>query len=153
MFSGPRAIFDSLTEPLAAMGNPFYVGAEAGQGQAMKLLNNYLSATAMAATSEAISFGLSAGLDPSLMVEILNASSGQNTATADKFPNRIIPGKYDAGFTNTLLKKDLKLYLAGVQKSGTPRRLGENLVALWRDFHAAQSDADFTRIFPFVKDQ
>jgi 3-hydroxyisobutyrate dehydrogenase-like beta-hydroxyacid dehydrogenase len=153
MFSGPRAIFDSLTEPLAAMGNPFYVGAEAGQGQAMKLLNNYLSATAMAATSEAISFGLSAGLDPSLMVEILNASSGQNTATADKFPNRIIPGKYDAGFTNTLLKKDLKLYLAGVQKSGTPRRLGENLVALWRDFHAAQPDADFTRIFPFVKDQ
>jgi 3-hydroxyisobutyrate dehydrogenase-like beta-hydroxyacid dehydrogenase len=85
------------------------------------------------------------------MIEILNASSGQNTATKDKFPNRIIPDKYDAGFTNTLLLKDLGLYLDGVTEAGTPRRLGENLVALWRDFHGAEPDADFTRIFPFVK--
>ncbi len=151
MFAGPAETFENLAEPLQAMGKPFYVGSEAGQGQAMKLLNNYLSASAMAATSEAISFGVSVGLEPSLMVEILNASSGQNTATGDKFPNRIIPGKYDSGFTNTLMTKDLELYLAGVQQAGTGRRLSENLVALWRDFLTTEPDGDFTRIYPFVK--
>ena len=151
MFAGPAELFEALAEPLQAIGKPFLVGGQAGQGQAMKLLNNYLSATAMAATSEAIAFGVEQGLDPTLMVEILNASSGQNTATGDKFPNRIIPGKYDAGFTNTLMTKDLELYLAGGQGAGSAKRLSEPLVGLWRDFLAAEPDGDFTRIYPFVK--
>src|SRR5215510_3631691 len=69
------------------------------QGLAVKLLNNYLSATALAATSEAIAFGTQLGIDMKVILDIDNASSGRNSATDDKFPRRIIAGKYDAGFT------------------------------------------------------
>ena len=61
----------------------------------------------MAATSEAVAFGVQQGLDMGTMLDVLNVSSGQNTATSDKFPNRILTGTYDAGFTAKLLLKDM----------------------------------------------
>ncbi|MCS5606171.1 MAG: NAD(P)-binding domain-containing protein, partial [Alphaproteobacteria bacterium] len=89
MFAGPREDFEALSYVLNAMSkNLFHVGTEPGQAQAMKLLNNYLSGLALTATSEAISFGLTQGLEMSTMLDVLNASSGQNTATSDKFPKR-----------------------------------------------------------------
>ena len=133
--------------------NVFYIGPEPGQGQAMKILNNFLSATAMAATSEAISFGVAEGLDPQLMIDVLNASSGQNTATSDKFPNRIIPEKYDAGFTNILLDKDIGLYLEAVKRAGTADRIGDKVIDVWRRFLDAEPGADLTRIYPFIRDK
>ena len=66
-------------------------------GQALKLLNNFLSATALAATSEAIAFGLGLGLDMATMLEVLNASSGQSAATTDKFPNHVLTGPTPPG--------------------------------------------------------
>ena len=79
--------------------------------QALKLANNFLSATALAATSEAVAFGLSVGLEMGVMLDVLNVSSGQSAATTDKFPNHVLTGRYAAGFTNTLMAKDLQLYL------------------------------------------
>ena len=67
-------------------------------GQALKLANNFLSATALAATSEAIAFGRSLGLDMATMLEVLNGSSGQSAATSDKFPVQILTERYAAGF-------------------------------------------------------
>jgi len=129
------------------------LGPEPGQGQAMKILNNFLSATAMAATSEAISFGVAEGLDPSLMVDVLNASSGQNTATSDKFPNRILTETYDAEFLNTLYLKDISLYVENVGQADTADTISRNLLPIWQRFTAAEPGADFTRIFPFVRDK
>ncbi|MDP6343594.1 MAG: NAD(P)-dependent oxidoreductase, partial [Alphaproteobacteria bacterium] len=120
MFAGEAADFERLSPVLTAMSkNPFHVGTEAGQGQAMKLLNNYLSGLALTATSEAIAFGLTQGLDMRTMLDVLNTSSGQNTATADKFPNRILPETYDAQFLNTLYLKDLTLFVENVAGAGT----------------------------------
>ena len=65
----------------------------------MKLCNNFLSATAMAATSEAMVMGVKAGLDPRIMLDVINAGSGRNTATEDKFPKRVLPRTFDLGFT------------------------------------------------------
>ena len=79
--------------------------------QALKLANNFLSATALAATSEAVVFGLSVGLDMATMLEVIDASSGQSAATRDKFPNHVPTGRYGAGFANSLMAKDLRLYL------------------------------------------
>src|SRR5690606_16746650 len=82
MFAGPKAEYERYKPILSAMSkNPFFIGEEPGQGQAMKILNNFLSATAMTATSEAIAFGVKQGLDMKLMLDVLNVSSGQNTAT------------------------------------------------------------------------
>ncbi len=154
MFAGPVATFEALSPVLTAMSKrPFHVGEEPGQAQAMKLLNNYLSGLALTATSEAISFGLTQGLEMSTMLDVLNVSSGQNTATSDKFPNRVLPETYDAEFLNTLYLKDISLYVENVAQAGTVDTISRNLLPIWQRFTAAEPGADFTRIFPFVRDK
>ena len=154
MFGGPAAVLDAHRAVLDAFaGNVFHVGERAGQGQAMKLLNNFLSATALAATSEAISFGLAQGLDMTTMIDVLNASTGRNTATSDKFPNRIVNGTYDAGFHTALMTKDVKLYLDSVNASGTADGIGRAVVELWQQANVALAGSDFTEVWRFVSGQ
>ena len=98
------------------------VGDRPGMAQALKLANNFLSATALAATSEAVAFGLSVGLDLTTMLEVLNASSGQSSATTDKFPNHVLTGRYAAGFANSLMAKDLRLLPRGGRVAGRTGR-------------------------------
>jgi 3-hydroxyisobutyrate dehydrogenase len=119
--------------------------------QALKLANNFLSATALAATSEAIAFGLSVGLDMAKMLEVLSVGSGQNTATNDKFPNQVLTGRYAAGFANTLMSKDVQLYVEEVAEQGGPVQIANVTAAMWKQFATAEPGADFTRIFPFVE--
>ncbi|MER5430011.1 NAD(P)-dependent oxidoreductase [Streptomyces sp. NPDC002588] len=128
------------------------VGERAGQAQALKLANNFLSATALAATSEAVVFGTSAGLDPAVMLEVLNASSGRSGATADKFPDEVLTGRYASGFSNTLMAKDVRLYLREVAELGGATAVAEATREVWRAFAAADPGADFTRIYPFTVD-
>ena len=130
----------------------FRIGAAAGQGQAMKLLNNFLSATAMAATSEAVVFGERHGLDLETMISVLNASTGQNTATSEKFPRRIIPGTFDSGFATKLMAKDLRLYLDGVARAATRGGIAAAVAGAWQGFERAKPESDFTLIYRFVRD-
>jgi 3-hydroxyisobutyrate dehydrogenase-like beta-hydroxyacid dehydrogenase len=128
------------------------VGDRPGLAQAMKLANNFLSATALVATSEAIAFGCSLGLDIETMLHVLNGSSGQNTATSDKFPNHVVTERYASGFTNSLMTKDVHLYLRAAGDRGCPTPIGAVTASVWEGFAAAEPGADFTRIFPFVRD-
>lgn len=127
------------------------VGDRPGMGQGLKLLNNFLSATALAATSEAIAFGRTLGLDLATMLEVLNASSGQSAATTDKFPNHVLTEAYAAGFANALMAKDVRLYLEAVRDQAGPSVLAPVTAAVWDRFAEAEPGADFTRIFPFVE--
>ena len=151
MFAGPDAVYAELEPLFSSFGRPFHVGTAPGQGQAMKILNNFLSATSMTATSEAISFGEAQGLDMAMMLDVLNVSTGQNTATSDKFPKRILTEAYDAGFTNSLLFKDVKLYQEAVIAGGQPNLVGKAVVNSLGQFTKAEPGSDFTRIYPFVK--
>ena len=128
----------------------FHVGTTPGQGQAMKLLNNFVSATALAATSEAVVLGSRLGLDLPQMVAVLNASSGRTTASSDKFPRSVIPGTYDFGFAGTLMAKDVALYLAAAAADGAPRQIAECVGEVWNRFATAYPDADFTYIYQYV---
>jgi 3-hydroxyisobutyrate dehydrogenase len=130
--------------------NVIPVGSRAGQGQAMKLINNFLSAVAMSATSEAIHFGESQGLEMHTMLDVLNVSTGRNTATSDKFPSRIATGSYDAGFAMALMAKDIALYFENARAAGTVTGIGTAVAAMWRDADAALPGTDFTRIHDFV---
>lgn len=152
MYAGPAGAC-AVAEPVLAglSDRRFRVGDRAGLGQAMKLANNFLSATAMAATSEAVAFGVQAGLDIDTMLEVLNASSGQNTASRDKFPQEVATGRYAAGFTNSLMAKDVQLYRAAVAELGGPAEIGDLIGSLWDRFAAAEPGADFTRVFPFLR--
>ena len=85
MVSGPQDHIDAVKDALAVFGKVFVVGAKPGMAQTMKLANNVLSATALAATAEAVVMGVKAGLDPAVMIDVINAGSGRNTASTDKF--------------------------------------------------------------------
>jgi 3-hydroxyisobutyrate dehydrogenase len=126
------------------------VGDRPGLAQAMKLANNFLSATALAATSEAIAFGTSVGLDMATMLDVLNASSGQSAATSDKFVNHVLPGTYSSGFLNTLMAKDVRLYLEAAEAEGVPSDVADVTVDVWTRFATDEPRSDFTRIYPFT---
>jgi 3-hydroxyisobutyrate dehydrogenase len=116
----------------------------------MKLLNNFLSASAMVATTEATLFGAAHGLEMKTMLDVLNVSSGRNTATGDKFPKRIATGTYDAGFATALMSKDVSLFRDQVSQAGTANALTEVVAALWRDADSELPGSDFTEIYRFL---
>lgn len=148
MCSGDGEAIAALDSAFKVVGrNVFTVGTRPGQAQAMKLLNNFLSATAMAATSEAVAFGAAHDLAMDTMLAVLNVSTGRNSATADKFPNRIATGRYDAGFATALMTKDVALYLDQARQVGTRHDVAERVAALWRETDAALPGSDFTEIY------
>jgi 3-hydroxyisobutyrate dehydrogenase-like beta-hydroxyacid dehydrogenase len=85
------------------------------------------------------------------MLDVLNASSGRNSATEDKFPNHVATGRYASGFTNSLMVKDLQLYLGAVGEQDGPHSIGRAVASLWERFAGGEPGSDFTRIFPFVE--
>lgn len=125
------------------------VGDRAGLGQAMKLANNFLSATALLATSEAVAFGAAAGLDPATMLEVLSESSGRSSATDDKFPAHVLTGRYASGFANTLMAKDLALYREATAAVGGAGAVGALTAEAWQRFAEEEPGVDFTRIHPW----
>jgi 3-hydroxyisobutyrate dehydrogenase-like beta-hydroxyacid dehydrogenase len=109
---------------LDVIGKIFVVGTKPGQGQTMKLLNNLLSATAMAITSEAVAMGVKAGLDPSLVIDIFNAGTARNSATQDKMKQHVISRTFSYGFGIGLLNKDVRLCMAEADNFGVPMVVG-----------------------------
>src|SRR5579883_2178285 len=120
MVSCPDETFAVLQPVLANLGKIFYVGKLPGQGQTMKLLNNLLSATAMAISSEAVVMGVKAGLDPKQIVEVINSGTGRNSASQDKFPRCVLPRTFDFGFAIGLLNKDVRLCMEEAEALGVP---------------------------------
>ena len=125
MVSGPRAEVAAIEPVLPAIGKIFFIGEQPGAGQTMKLCNNFLSAAAMTATSEAMVMGVKAGLDPRIMLDVINAGTGRNTATEDKFGRIVLPRTFNLGFTVGLMAKDLKLCLAEGEALGVPMEVAE----------------------------
>jgi 3-hydroxyisobutyrate dehydrogenase-like beta-hydroxyacid dehydrogenase len=154
MYAGGDAACAAVAPVLAGLSDRRHrVGDRPGMGQAMKLANNFLSAMALAATSEAVAFGQAVGLEMSTMIDVLNSSSGQNTATTDKFPNHVVTGRYGAGFTNSLMAKDARLFVDAVHSRQLEPVFGELAALVWERFAADQPGADFTRIFPYLSGQ
>lgn len=148
IFGGPAALLARHRAALDAMGgNIFHVGETPGQGSAMKLLNNYLSACNMAAASEAVTFGLRQGLAMQTILDVVNVSTGMNSATADKFPRCIVSGTNSTGFRAALLAKDVNLYLAQAQRNGTPVALSSKVAAICDEVVAEAPDADMIDVW------
>jgi 3-hydroxyisobutyrate dehydrogenase-like beta-hydroxyacid dehydrogenase len=150
MLACPSESYERLKPLLALMGKPFHVGPKPGQGQAVKLLNNFLSATALAATCEAIAFGTAQGIEMKTILDIVNASSGRNSATDDKFPRRIMLGKYDAGFAAKLQLKDVRLYLDNARAAGIANEVASTVVNVWDRMNAELPGADITQMYPYT---
>lgn len=144
--------YERVKPLMSLMGKPFYVGPSAGQGQAVKLLNNFLSATALAATSEAIAFGVKQNIPMQTIIDIVAVSTGRNSAIDDKFPRRIIHGRYDAGFTAKLQLKDIKLYLENARAAGITDEIADTVVKVWSEMDRALPAADICEMYPYTRD-
>lgn len=152
MVGAPRQLFDRVKPLLEPMGNNiFLMGELPGQGQAMKLLNNYIIATALAATSEAVVFGERVGLDMAQMLDVLNVSSGRTQASVHMFPKHVLPRTYDFGFMAGLMTKDISLFLESAAEAGVSTDLARQATAIWQRFSSEAPDADSTRIHQFVE--
>ena len=153
MYAGADADCDAVAWVLAGLSDRNRrVGDRPGMAQALKLANNFLAATSLAATSEAIAFLMAAGLDMAVALDVINMSSGQSNASTDKFVKQVLPGTYAAGFANSLMAKDVRLYSEAVAAANSPVILSERIHQVWGGFAAAEPSVDFTRIYPYVRD-
>ena len=152
MVACAQAVFAELEPILKTFGKPFHLGEVAGQAQTMKLANNLLAAAAIALTSEAMVMGVKAGLNPKVMLEVLNTSTGRNSATQDKFPCAILPGTFDFGFATGLSYKDVKLCIDEAEAMGVPMVCGaavRQMLAVTNAMFGA--DSDFTSMCKVVE--
>lgn len=153
MLSGPKATCD-LVEPIVSnFGKPFFVGEEAGLAQVAKLGNNLLAASAIVVTSEVMAMAVKAGLDPDIMIDIINASSGRNSATQDKFPRSVLPGTFDFGFATGLSYKDVRLCIDEAEALGVPMVAGAAVRQMLAVTNAKFGpESDFTSIAKVVEE-
>src|SRR5664279_5121177 len=131
MASGPRAEFETVKAALGAFGKVFFIGEKPGSAQTMKLSNNFLSATAMVATCEAVVMGVKSGLDPAVMIDVINSGSGMNTASRDKFPRAVLPRSFDYGFSTGMMVKDVRLCVEEMRSLGLSMEVAEAVGRLW----------------------
>jgi 3-hydroxyisobutyrate dehydrogenase-like beta-hydroxyacid dehydrogenase len=152
MVSGPKAEVDVVKDALAVFGKVFIIGEMPGMAQTMKLANNFLSATAMAATSEAVAMGVKAGLDPAVMIDVINSGSGRSTASEQKFPQSILPRTFNYGFTTGLMLKDVRLCADEARNLGTPDEVMSAVLDRWELTNSEFGpDSDFTAIVKMIE--
>jgi 3-hydroxyisobutyrate dehydrogenase-like beta-hydroxyacid dehydrogenase len=145
MVSGPKAEYEAVKPALEIIGKVFFIGTKPGSAQTMKLANNLLSATAVVATSEAVVMGVKAGLDPAIMIDVINSGSGMNTASRDKFPRAILPRTFDFGFATGLMVKDVRLCLEEMKALGLSMEVAEAVGRLWEVvIREIGAESDFT---------
>jgi 3-hydroxyisobutyrate dehydrogenase-like beta-hydroxyacid dehydrogenase len=123
-----------------------------GQTQLMKLVNNLINAANMATAFEALVLGAKGGLDPDQMVDILNVSTGQNSATLTKVPKTVLPGTFDYGSSLTIMLKDVVSGLREAEALGVPMWVHGTVGQLWR-FAEQQGlgPADFTSLIKVME--
>jgi 3-hydroxyisobutyrate dehydrogenase-like beta-hydroxyacid dehydrogenase len=152
MVSGPQTAVAEARAVIENFGKTFFLGEAQGAAQTMKLANNLINAASLAISSEAIVMGVKAGLDPKVMLDVINVSSGRNSATQDKFPKAVLPRTFDFGFATGLLFKDVRLCLDEAEASGVPMLVGSavrQLLSMTNQLHGP--DSDFTCIVKTVE--
>lgn len=153
MVSCLRPVYGEIEPILANFGRRFYCGETPGTAQVAKLGNNMIAAAVILLSAEALAMGVKAGLDPTIMCDIINASSGRNSATQDKFPRSVLPGTFDFGFATALSYKDVRMCVDEAENLGVPMVAG----SLVRQMLAATNarfgpDSDFTSMVRIIEE-
>jgi 3-hydroxyisobutyrate dehydrogenase-like beta-hydroxyacid dehydrogenase len=147
MVSCPKPVFEEIEPILKVFGKIFFTGEKPGLAQTAKLANNLMAAAALVITSEAVAMGTKAGLDPKVLIDIINASSGRNSASQDKFPRAVLPGTFDFGFATGLSYKDVRLCIDEAEAMGVPMVCGASVRQMLAITNAKfGADSDFTFI-------
>lgn len=139
MAGGDDAAIEAARPALEVMGKLFKTGMS-GSGHAMKAMNNFLSAATLAITSEAVITGQKFGLDPAVMVDIINASTGRSNSSEHKFPTFVLPRKFESGFFLGLMAKDLRFAKELADSMGSSHELLNTISAM---YDKAEADMGF----------
>jgi len=143
MASGPAHAMQRVRPILEVLGKVYELGEKPGLGQTVKLANNLMSAASLAIAAEALAMGVKAGVDPAAMLDVLNASSGRNSATQDKIPKHVLNRQFDFGFANALSFKDVRLCLDEAEALGVPMVVGaavRQMLSITHQIHGAAAD-------------
>jgi 3-hydroxyisobutyrate dehydrogenase-like beta-hydroxyacid dehydrogenase len=143
MASGPAHAMARVRPLLEVLGKVYLLGEKPGLGQTVKLANNLMSAASLAIAAEALAMGVKAGVDPAAMLDVLNASSGRNSATQDKIPKHVLNRRFDFGFANALSFKDVRLCLDEAEALGVPMVVGaavRQMLSITHQIHGAAAD-------------
>jgi len=136
MVGADADVLDRLRPVFQPIGQPIGVG-NVGAGHAVKALNNLLSATHLLSTAEVMAAGQRFGLDPRVMIDVFNSSSGQSRSTSSKWPNFVLPATFDSGFALRLMVKDMRIALGLTEQVGSADGLSRSSLEIW----AAAADA------------
>ena len=154
MVAGAPATFEEVKPLLETVArNVFYMGEAPGLGQVTKLANNMISAAGMAAAFETSAMAVKAGVDARTLIETVNASTGRNSATMDKFPAAILTRSFDYGGKLSTMYKDVFLCLEEARELNVPMWVGSNVVQLW--FHAmtqGRGNDDYTALIKMIEE-
>jgi len=152
MVGGEWSAIERARPVLAALGSKIFVIGPLGSGHAMKALNNYVSAAGLVAAAEALLIGQRFGLDPAIMTDVLNASTGRNNSTENKLKQHILSGAFASGFSVDLMTKDLSTAVELAKDLGVPMPLAEPCAHLWQAASAQLGPGvDHTEIYRFLE--
>ena len=147
MIGGKPELIERCRPVLSALGTQLFVAGPLGAGHAVKCLNNYVSAAGLLAAAEGLVAAQRFGLEPKIALEVLNASTGKNNSTENKFAQFVFSRSFGSGFSLGLMAKDLRTALELAAQVKAPMPLGEHCVPLWNDAeNALGANADHTEI-------
>jgi len=154
MAGGSEADVAAVMPLLGVLGGKVLHVGPVGCGHALKALNNLLSATSLLASAEALRAGRRFGIDPNVLLDTINGSTGRSYSTEVKLPQYVLSGTFDSGFALRLMVKDVGIALGVAEAAQAPMRLGERTAALWREAASTLPDgADHTEIARWLDEE
>ena len=152
MAGGSAQTFAACKPVLEAMGKTITHVGDAGAGHAVKALNNYVSAAGLTAAAEALLAGQRFGLDPAVMTDVINSSTGKNNTTEHKVKQYMLNGAFNSAFSLQLMAKDLGIAMALGKSVGQKMELGDEVLDLWnRAAKALDKTADHTEMYRYLQ--
>lgn len=131
MVGGDAGLFEAQRELLSRLGKIVTHVGPAGAGHAVKALNNYVSAAGLVAAAEALHVARRFGLDPAVVTDVFNNSTGKNNTTENKVKPFMLSGAFNSGFSLQLMAKDLGIAMSLGETLDQPMQLGRTVLALW----------------------
>jgi 3-hydroxyisobutyrate dehydrogenase len=151
MAGGEAAAVERARPLLQVMGKSVFATGPAGSGHACKALNNYVSAAGLQAACEALLVADRFGVDPGVLVDVLNASTGRNNSTELKLKPFILSGRFDSGFALSLMAKDVGIAADLAEELDVAAEGAERAAGLWASAAGALgSTADHTEIYRYL---
>lgn len=152
MVGGAAEVLEQVRPPLTELASAIIHVGETGAGHTAKALNNLISATTLTITAEAMAIGVRMGLDAGKLLDVINNGSGRSGSSELKFPQQVLTGKFERGFTMSLMVKDLGIALSMGQTYNIPSPVSAAVNELWKSgVSAGMGDRDHTAIVQYVE--